>query len=212
MGNTYPTNKPSPAISSPPNSPSHDLSLPTHCPKLGTYGNTNWDNASFALYTLIDLPYTELTRIATTLEKRWMQASECSVTHLIRIPQTHNFANKTLQDILSAQIAMDKELTPRSDAGTDGDLGWWPNAFIVVVCRELEKSGLLFVYADDDEEVGKEKGMFAMDKYFFKPKDAYMMLSSLVFGDEYLERSKELYEIGEDGLTGLEREGVDSGV
>lgn len=201
MGNTYPTKEPP---------PTPDLSLPSHCPELGTYGNTNWDNASFALYTLIDLPHTELQTIATTLEERWMQAADYSDTHLIRIPQTHNFANKTLQDILSVQIAMDKEMTPRSDAGADGDLGWWPNAFIVVMEREWEERGLLFVYADDDEEVGKkEKGMFAMDKYFFKPKDAHMMLSSLVFGDEYLERSKELYEIGEDGLTGLEREGVD---
>lgn len=69
-----------------------DLSLPSHNPKLNTYGNTNWDNASFVLYTLIDLPHIELIRKASTLGERWMQASEYSDPHLIRTspnPQLH---------------------------------------------------------------------------------------------------------------------------
>lgn len=145
-----------------------------------------------------------------------MEASDYEGSHLVRIPRTHNFAGKALKVVLQAHIKMDKEMTLRSDSGAEGDLGWWPSAFIVVVHREWEEKGLLFVYAENDEMYADNdvtvirQALFPMDKYFFKPKDAYMMLPSLVFGDEYLNRSKELYEIGEDDLTGLEREGVDN--
>lgn len=101
---------------------------------------------------------------------------------------------------------MDKEMAPRSDPSADGDLGWWPNAFIVVVDREWEETGftvcvfgLWWGELEGEGDACDEEVFF----FFFKPKDAYIMLSSLVFGDEYLE------EIGEDGLAVLEREGVD---
>ncbi|BCR85172.1 uncharacterized protein ACHE_20630A [Aspergillus chevalieri] len=134
-----------------------DLSLPSHNPKLNTYGNTNWDNASFVLYTLIDLPHIELIRKASTFGERWMQASEYSDPHLIRTspnPQLHQ------------QNPQRHSLRPdHHGQGNDSPLR----------SQRRRGSGL----------------------------DAYIMLSSLVFGDEYLE------EIGEDGLAVLEREGVD---
>lgn len=182
-----------------------DLSLPSHSPELGDYGPMDLDQASFALYTLIDLPSNEFNRIVSTLDSKWMETFGEDSTHLVRLPKTHTFTGRTLKDVLQAQIEMDKEVKLRSDGV--GDMYWWPHAFIVVVHREWEEKGLLFVFADDDEETGE--GLFPVDQYFFKPKDTYMMLSSLVLGNEYLERSKELYGIGEDGLTGLEREGVD---
>lgn len=182
-----------------------DLSLPSHSSELGDYGPMNLGQASFALYTLVDLPSNELNRILSTLDSKWMEIFGEDSTHLIRLPQAHTFTGKTLKEVLQAQIRMDKEVKLRSDGV--GDMYWWPHAFIVVVHKEWEKKGLLFAYVDGGEETGE--GLFPVDWYFFKPKDAYMMLSSLAFGDEYLKRSKELYEIGEDGLTGLEREGVD---
>ena len=81
MGNTYQKMNPP---------PTPDLPLPSHCPGPGIYGNTNWDNASLALYTLIDLPHTELQTIATTLEERWMQVSDYSnpILSVSSIPTT----------------------------------------------------------------------------------------------------------------------------
>jgi hypothetical protein len=43
------------------------------------------------------------------------------------------------------------------------------------------------VYVDDEKNC-------EMDKFFFQAKDAYMMLSSLSFGDEDLARSKTIYQ------------------
>lgn len=79
---------------------------------------------------------------------------------------------------------MDKEETLRDDAGATGDLSWYPSAFLAVTSYEWKKHGILFVYADT-EQMG-----FPMDE-FFVPKDGYMMLSSIIFGDEECARSKE---------------------
>lgn len=161
-----------------------DLSLPTHAPELGQYGDYNWDDAAFAVYTVIGdkIP---LEDVASALEEQWLQQG--NENHLVR-PAEPAAEFKTLKDIVQAHIAMDKVESERKDGSAAGDLKWWPTAFIVIVREDWRTTpgGLLFVFANDDEDC-------EMDKFFFKLEDAYMMLSSLSFGDEELVRSKEIY-------------------
>jgi hypothetical protein len=46
-----------------------DLSLPSHSPELGDFGDKNLDSASFALYTLVDIPASELESIVSLLDR-----------------------------------------------------------------------------------------------------------------------------------------------
>lgn len=167
-----------------------DLSLPSHAPELGQYESMNHDDATFALYTLADLSEFQVQEVANALEQEWMDEMG---THLVRLAQpTSIYANKTLKDIVRAHVAMDKGIKPRSDGGAAGDISWWPTAFIVITKKDWkDPNALLFVLADDSK-----KG-FPMDKFFFKLDDAYMMLSSLSFGDEYLGGCRELYDTEE---------------
>lgn len=168
-----------------------DLSLPSHCPELARETDTNWDDASFALYTLVELPPHELQNIASLLEKEWIEKDlNC---HLVRIPTRHNFVGKSLRDIVHAHVQMDKELTLRNDPVARGDIAWFPIGFLVITSQEWRDRGVLFVYVDYHEPARP------VDKFFFRLEDAYMMLSSINFGDEECARSKEIYEIGSSG-------------
>ena len=42
-----------------------DLSIPSHCPELWKDTDANWDDASFAVYKLVDLPVSELQNTAS---------------------------------------------------------------------------------------------------------------------------------------------------
>jgi hypothetical protein len=89
---------------------------------------------------------------------------------------------ESLQDVVRAHVALNKG---KSD---DGDLEWWPTAFVVVVRGDwrTKPGGLLFVFADEGRN-------YAMDMFFFRVEDAYMMLSSLSSGDDDLARTKAVY-------------------
>lgn len=164
-----------------------DLSLPSHSPELGDFGDKNLDSASFALYTPVDIPAGELESIVSLLDKEWMEKQGDEGPHLVRLAPSNNLAGKSLKDVVKTHIHMDKEETPRDDAGASGDLNWYPSAFLVVTSNEWKQHGILFVYADT------EQTNFPMDKFFFLPKDGYNMLSSIIFGDEECARSKEKY-------------------
>ncbi|KAF2865811.1 hypothetical protein BDV95DRAFT_599500 [Massariosphaeria phaeospora] len=161
-----------------------DLSLPPRAPTLGHYNDCNWDDAAFALYTLL-ADKVPLLAVASALEKQWL--SQGNETHLVR-PAAPVTAFQTLRDVVQAHIALDKGKRARSDGGAAADLEWWPTAFVVVVREDwdVEPGGLLFVFADE------ERG-YAMDRFFFKVEDAYVMLSSLSFGDEEVARCKAVY-------------------
>lgn len=169
-----------------------DLSIPSYSPELGDFGNKNLDSATFASYTLIDLSASELESIASLLDKEWMGKQDNEGPHLVRLAPSNNFAGKSLNDIVTTHIQMDKEETPRDDAGATGDLSWYPSAFLAVTSNEWKKHGILFVYADT-EQMG-----FPMDKFFFLPKDGHMMLSSIISGDEECARSKEEFAISHE--------------
>ncbi|KAF7593670.1 hypothetical protein BBP40_011079 [Aspergillus hancockii] len=110
-----------------------DLSLPPTCLTLCAYGDYNWDDASFAVYKLIDLSPEDLNELLSTLNKEWL---EINPTPLVRTPQTHNLAGKTLKDIVQAHGDLDKEITPVSGGQAKRVVGWYPEAFIVVTTRE----------------------------------------------------------------------------
>lgn len=100
----------------------------------------------------------------------------------------NNFACKSLNDIVTTHIQIDTEEIPLGDAGASGDLSGHSSAFLAVTNNEWKKYGILFVYTDT-EQTG-----FSMVKSFFLPKDVYMMLSSIMFGDEECAQRKE--EVG----------------
>ncbi|CAD0107835.1 unnamed protein product [Aureobasidium uvarum] len=82
----------------------------------------------------------------------------------------------------------------QSDSQYDAkDLEWYPTAFIVVTAEDVDDTGLLFVYVDDETEDDDETAECRTDKFFFKQEDANMMLSSLVYDDDTCARSKEIY-------------------
>ncbi|KAI0582606.1 DNase-NucA-NucB domain-containing protein [Pyrenophora tritici-repentis] len=163
-----------------------DLSLPSRAPELGQYDDCNWDDAAFAVYTLLG-DKVSVQDVASVLEKQWLdQGNE---KHLVR-PAEPTAKFETLQEIVQAHINLDKGRQPHSDAVFD--LEWWPTAFIVVVREDwrTKTGGLLFVFADDENDC-------EMDKFYFNIEDAYMMLSSLSFGDEELSDSAFCQKWGE---------------
>ncbi|KAI4694539.1 hypothetical protein J4E81_006758 [Alternaria sp. BMP 2799] len=157
-----------------------DLSLPPQAPELGQCDDFNWNRAAFAVYTFVD--GVSLQDVASTLEKQWLEQG--NEDHLVR-PAPSTSELETLQEVLQAHIALDKGADSEAN-----EIEWWPTAFIVVVRKDWkEPGGLLFVFADDEND-------YKLDKFFFKVDDAYMMLSSLSFQDETEAGSKEVYAQG----------------
>ena len=148
-----------------------DLSLPTHAPEL-IYAATS-DTAKFALYWLVKLQHTQVEAIILALEKQWREMRQDMgiddpLDSLVGLATpTPDFTGKTLKDVVSAHIAMDKGWSPY------GGLGWLPTVFIVVT-KEQWEDGLLLVYVNWDEDE-----TFPMDKCFFKPEDAGALMAIL---------------------------------
>ena len=163
---------------------SPDLSLPHQAPKLGKYGDYNWDDAAFAVYSLLG-DKTPPQDVASVLEKQWLEQGNQNQLARPVAPATEL---ETLQDVVRAHSALDKGKCQRSGSGAAGDLEWWPTAFVVVVREDWREKvgGLLFAFADEERD-------YELDMFFFKLEDAYMMLSSLIFGDEDLAGSKAIY-------------------
>jgi hypothetical protein len=106
--------------------------------------------------------------------------------HLAR-PAEPTIELKTLRDVVHAHEALDKGIQERSDSGAKGNMEWWPNAFVVVRQGWRSKpGGLLFVFADDENDS-------KMDKFFVKLEKVYLMLSNPSLQDEELAGSKEIY-------------------
>jgi hypothetical protein len=155
------------------------LSLPHQARELGQYAHYNLDKAAFAIYTLL-CNNVQLQDVASALEKQWLEQG--NEDHLVRRAPAAEF--DSLQGAVRAHVAMIKS----ADAGAASDLEWWPTGFIVLVREDwrTNSGGLSFVFADEEKD-------YELDKFFFKLEDAYMMLSSLSFGDEELARSKVIY-------------------
>ena len=164
--------------------------LPKHAPELTEYDEFNWDDSSFALYSTIGLSVEELHPIASQLEKEWVDQS-LAPPHLIRIPPQHEVGSGSLKNVVDAHIKLDKEIEWRDDGAAVGDLHWYPTAFVVITSRDWKREGALFAYVLEEDEDPDRK----MDCFFFKPEDAFMMLSSIHFGDESFDNSKDIYNI-----------------
>ncbi|KAF2195967.1 hypothetical protein GQ43DRAFT_445527 [Delitschia confertaspora ATCC 74209] len=148
-----------------------DLSLPSSGPNWTPYDEYNQDDTSFALYTLTSLSKSELEDLRDALDNEWWEKQGKEGTHLIRLPPKYDFSGKSLKDIVKSHDELNRQ---------HGDeLEWYPSAFVVVVDGFREKDGaLLFVYEDTEDE-GR-----AMSSFKFPIKQAYMVLSSIMFGDE----------------------------
>ncbi|KAI1413008.1 hypothetical protein F5Y13DRAFT_162265 [Hypoxylon sp. FL1857] len=184
--------------------PDLDLNLPHAEPRLvGILNDCDTQQSSIALYTMVpNMPASRLEEIAAIPQQQWQTEYEQD-TQLVRPAQpTPSFAGRTLQDIVDAHIAMDKQLQPVEDGAAIA--GWKPDAFIVVTNDDLEDHGLLFVYAqmedgdeDDDEEDKTAEG--EMGKFFFRPNDMFELLSGLMLGSYGYLDLEEKYNIdGED--------------
>ncbi|KAI2854130.1 hypothetical protein CBS147343_9371 [Aspergillus niger] len=152
-----------------------DLTLPSTCPELHQGSNANWDDASFALYSMVGLSSEDLDKLTTALNREWKQEMTDEAMPLVRTPTVYDFKGESLRDVVRAHVELDKEFTPRDDGGAEGDIHWYPTAFVVVTTREWEEQGLLLVYADVEE---KE---CPMDKFFFHIDVANVMLSNFEF-------------------------------
>jgi hypothetical protein len=98
-----------------------DLSLPPTCPALCAYGDFNWDQASFALYTLIDLSPGDLNELLSVLDKEWLEDSPVPI---VRTPRVHNLVGKTLRDVVQAHVDLNKKTNPVSGGQAKGVLNW----------------------------------------------------------------------------------------
>ncbi|KAI1447773.1 hypothetical protein F5Y02DRAFT_354097 [Annulohypoxylon stygium] len=160
-----------------------DLTLPATAPELGKYGHINWDEASFAVYSLIEMSKAQLEEVVDALTHESME--EGLEPWLARLAEpTPDFGGKTLKDIVRAHITMvEKGVNPAGkNRSTHTTLTWYPPAFIVVVKRDWKSAGgLLFVFADDTE-----KKRCPMDKFFFTTDDAWNLLAGLSFGDLWI--------------------------
>ncbi|PLB41068.1 uncharacterized protein BDW47DRAFT_74987 [Aspergillus candidus] len=173
-----------------------DLSLPPTCPPLGAFENYNMDDAAFALYTLVDLPPSSLSELTTLVNSEWITSPD--VPPLVLLPDRYNFTGQPLRAVLDAHVALDKDITPRDDnPDVEGNLHWFPSAFIVVTDVDWATRGLLFVYLDDrdDEGEGLDAESRSLEKFFFRAQDAYPFLGSVSYGDSTLCQAKEEHAI-----------------
>lgn len=170
-----------------------DLTLPPTAPQLGRYSRYNWDRSSFAVYTLIKINEQSLHTLASKLEEEGLEDYE----HVVRIAPNHDFSGKSLQDVLEAHISLlenDVETVVPYGEFNDGDLRWFPTAFIVLTSNDgtTETGRFLFVCADPYDEPDE----CPMDKFYFGVEDADAMLSGIRLGDEVFADAKEVYGTG----------------
>jgi hypothetical protein len=169
-------------------------------PNLAGYGKYSWSNASFALYSAIDMSKRSLEAIAADLDAKWYAEQGNEGSHLSRVAPFP--IHTSLIDILEAHAGLEKVVPGQSEEQHGAlDLEWYPTAFVVVTAEVLDERGLLFVYVDDevedeggDDEVNQdETTQFPIDKFYFKQKDANVMLSTLIYDDDSAARMKEIY-------------------
>jgi hypothetical protein len=158
---------------------------------LAGYGENSWSNASFTLYSVIDMSKRSLGEIAAGLDAKWIHEQGNEGSHPIRVAPLHT----SLIDIRETHAAMDKIAPGQSEADYGAlDIEWCPTAFVVVTAKTLNDKGLLFVYVDDeiededgDDDVKKDENtQFPIDKFF-------SMLSTLIYDDDSAARTKEIY-------------------
>lgn len=176
-----------------------DLSLPPSAPELGKYNRYIWCTSSFAVYSLVEMSEQTLHAIVSRMVEDLLDQYEDWEVHLVQVAPDHDFAGRSLQEVLQAHVSLIDKTAQEvkwSDYHTDGDLRWFPAAFIVLTSDNILEGKPLFVYADAyDEVVGGP-----LDKFYFRVEDAHDMLSSLRLGHELFTESKETYAI--DGTNG----------
>ncbi|EKG18763.1 hypothetical protein MPH_03989 [Macrophomina phaseolina MS6] len=171
-----------------------DLSLPSHAPELlKDYCQTcTFEQGSFAIYTLVPgMSPARVDEIAAIPQANW-EDIELETQLVQPAKPTPLFAGRPLFDVLQAHAAMDIEVQP-SEHGGASDVGWQPHCFVVITNDNLNDHGLLFVYADTAPD--GEGRVAAVDKFFFKPEDMYVLLSGVVLGSHGFPTLKKFYAV-----------------
>jgi hypothetical protein len=86
-------------------STSHLVDLPQFAPEAAKLGEVrDSEMLPFALYTLADIPITDLENLAATLEEDEIIGIEPDAIHLIRLAPASRLQQKTLHDIFNAHL------------------------------------------------------------------------------------------------------------
>ncbi|GAB7351783.1 hypothetical protein MBLNU459_g2357t1 [Dothideomycetes sp. NU459] len=166
-----------------------DLTVPPTAPMLGKYGRYNWDRSTFAIYTLVPTSEQSLHDIASQLEYEWWEEEWDAAVHLVSVAPNCNFEGKGLKDVIISLLLDDVQHVTAYGEFNDGDLHWFPTAFIVLTSNDIETNGPLFVYADPYDELA----VCPLDKFHFRLEDAHCLLTSIRSGDEVFTSAKQTY-------------------
>ena len=152
----------------------------------------NWNLSSFAIYTLVNTSEESLQNVASQLEAEWLERQGDEGLQLIRVPTNHAFEGKSLNDILQSHISLLQEdikhVEPYGEFN-DGDLDWFPVAFIVLTSPDIKTVDPLLVYADPYDD-GAE---CPTDKFRFRAGEASSMLAEIRDGGETCSGAKAKY-------------------
>lgn len=94
-----------------------DLSLPSHFPiDISCFDAKPWDNATFALYTVVELPQDKLDALFNFLNERMKEGQDYDPDgdDLVGIPPVYNFAGKSFKDVVHAYtILINRDIIPK---------------------------------------------------------------------------------------------------
>lgn len=169
--------------------------------ELGQCRRYSVDDATIALYTLVDLPETELreicAKIKTTFNDNILQMEEWEVDDFISpAPGWNKLVQKDLGQVLEYHVRdLDKEWRDSSGLN-EGEVQWYPFDFVVVTSTNWGSDGLVVVHCDYD----RQSGRFTVDSCRMEVKELGFSVTSLRSGDDYFENLKSQFDM--DGRSG----------
>jgi hypothetical protein len=160
---------------------SHVVDLPQFAPEAAKLGEVRGSEMlSFALYTLADIPITDLENLAATLEKDEIIGTEPDEIHLIRLAPVSRLQQNTLRDALDAHI---RYSTTHMD-----ELDYFPFGFLAAYDRDWERRGIYLVHIDFEEPFEVTGFRIAMD-------DVPTAANTLRDDEDGAKQVREMYEM-----------------
>jgi hypothetical protein len=162
-------------------STSHLVELPHFAPEAAKLGEVRGSEMlPFALYTLADIPITDLENLAATLEKDEVIRTEPDAIHLIRPAPEFVLQQKTLHDTLNAHI---QYCTTHMD-----ELEYFPLGFLAAHDRDWEYRGICLVHIDFEEPFEVTGFRIALD-------DVPIAANTLRDDEDGAKQVREMYEM-----------------
>jgi hypothetical protein len=162
-------------------STSHLVDLPQFAPEAAKLGEVrDSEMLPFALYTLADIPITDLENLAATLEEDEIIGTEPDAIHLTRLAPASRLQQKTLHDILNAHL---QYCNTHMD-----ELDYYPFAFLAAYDRDWEHRGIYLVHIDFEEP-------FEVTGFRIAPEDVPAAANTLRDDEDGAEQVREMYEI-----------------